>query len=304
MGAHDDPRQRLPPAPAARRRARARDGRPAPVHGVGRSDPHRLRRLPGLLARDAAHGRARTASSSAATSTARARCFTPESVMQIERNLGADVIMQFDHVDSRAERRADRARDASERSLRWLARCLDGRSTRLRRGQRRASRRRSFPSCRAASTPHLRREAARAISRHGRLGRLRHRRTVGRRGKARHVRDARGRRRRAARATGRATSWASASRRTSSKGSRAASTCSTAWRPRAWGGTAPPSRRDGRINIKRAEFRHDPTAARRDVRLRGLHALLTCLHPASVRGGRDARAPPALPAQCTFPRSH
>jgi queuine tRNA-ribosyltransferase len=50
------------------------------------------------------------------------RFFTPESVMRIERNLGADVIMQFDHViPGQADVTA--ARDASERSLRWLARC-------------------------------------------------------------------------------------------------------------------------------------------------------------------------------------
>jgi queuine tRNA-ribosyltransferase len=52
------------------------------------------------------------------------RFFTPESVMRIERNLGADVIMQFDHViPGQSEEPA--ARDASERSIRWLARCLE-----------------------------------------------------------------------------------------------------------------------------------------------------------------------------------
>jgi queuine tRNA-ribosyltransferase len=50
------------------------------------------------------------------------RFFTPEGVMEIERNLGADVIMQFDHVIPGQSDRAA-ARDASERSLRWLARC-------------------------------------------------------------------------------------------------------------------------------------------------------------------------------------
>ena len=50
------------------------------------------------------------------------RRFTPESVMRIERNLGADVIMQFDHVIP-GQSESDAARDASERSLRWLARC-------------------------------------------------------------------------------------------------------------------------------------------------------------------------------------
>src|SRR5204863_4295377 len=49
--------------------------------------------------------------------------FTPERVIQIERNLGADVIMQFDHViPGQSDEPA--ARDASERSVRWLRRCL------------------------------------------------------------------------------------------------------------------------------------------------------------------------------------
>src|SRR2546423_2234366 len=51
------------------------------------------------------------------------RFFTPEIVMQIERNLGADVIMQFDHVIPGQSDEAS-ARDASERSIRWLDRCL------------------------------------------------------------------------------------------------------------------------------------------------------------------------------------
>ena len=51
------------------------------------------------------------------------RHFTPESVMEIGRNLGADVVMQFDHV-SPGQSDAAHARDASERSVRWLARCL------------------------------------------------------------------------------------------------------------------------------------------------------------------------------------
>jgi queuine tRNA-ribosyltransferase len=51
------------------------------------------------------------------------RFFTPESVLRIERNIGADVIMQFDHVIPGQSNEPD-ARDASERSVRWLARCL------------------------------------------------------------------------------------------------------------------------------------------------------------------------------------
>src|SRR6266513_2353191 len=51
------------------------------------------------------------------------RFFTPELVMQIERNLGADVVMQFDHVIP-GQSDETSARDASERSIRWLERCL------------------------------------------------------------------------------------------------------------------------------------------------------------------------------------
>ena len=51
------------------------------------------------------------------------RRFTPESVIQIQRNLGADVIMQFDHVIPGQSTFAE-AQDASERSIRWLERCL------------------------------------------------------------------------------------------------------------------------------------------------------------------------------------
>ena len=50
------------------------------------------------------------------------RRFSPESVMRIEANLGADVIMQFDHViPGQSDHTA--SRNASERSLRWLTRC-------------------------------------------------------------------------------------------------------------------------------------------------------------------------------------
>jgi queuine tRNA-ribosyltransferase len=48
--------------------------------------------------------------------------FTPESVMRIERNLGADVIMQFDHVVP-GQSPHGLAQEAMERSIRWLERC-------------------------------------------------------------------------------------------------------------------------------------------------------------------------------------
>ena len=85
------------------------------------------------------------------------RRFTPESVMEIERNLGADVIMQFDHViPGRSD--ATAARDASERSVRWLARCRAAFNA-LDRERPQAL----FPIVQGGIHVALRREAARAI---------------------------------------------------------------------------------------------------------------------------------------------
>ena len=90
--------------------------------------------------------------------------FTPESVMRIERNLGADVIMQFDHVVPGQSDEAA-AREAMERSMRWLERCRTEFERLRARGPRRARRRRrrSSPSCRAGFTPDCAGESARAI---------------------------------------------------------------------------------------------------------------------------------------------
>jgi queuine tRNA-ribosyltransferase len=49
--------------------------------------------------------------------------FTPERVMEIERTLGADVIMAFDECPPGGSDR-DTARRANERTTRWLERCL------------------------------------------------------------------------------------------------------------------------------------------------------------------------------------
>jgi queuine tRNA-ribosyltransferase len=48
--------------------------------------------------------------------------YTPESVMRVERNLGADVIMQLDELIAGGAGH-DASRAAMERSLRWLERC-------------------------------------------------------------------------------------------------------------------------------------------------------------------------------------
>jgi queuine tRNA-ribosyltransferase len=91
------------------------------------------------------------------------RHFTPESVMAIERNLGADVIMQFDHVIP-GQSELDSSRDASERSLRWLARCR-AEIARLESIAPRSagSEQALFPILQGGIHPSLRRDAARAI---------------------------------------------------------------------------------------------------------------------------------------------
>ena len=50
--------------------------------------------------------------------------FTPEKVVEIEHDLGADVIMAFDQCTGHPAS-PDDARQAGERTLRWLRRCVD-----------------------------------------------------------------------------------------------------------------------------------------------------------------------------------
>ena len=88
------------------------------------------------------------------------RRFTPELVMQIERNLGADVVMQFDHVIP-GQSDAATARDASERSIRWLGRCLEAFD---RIAPPHGARQALFPIVQGGIHSDLRREAAAAIA--------------------------------------------------------------------------------------------------------------------------------------------
>jgi queuine tRNA-ribosyltransferase len=88
--------------------------------------------------------------------------FTPESVMHIERNLGADVIMQFDHVIP-GQSEESVARDASERSLRWLARC----SAELERVPHHWHEQALFPIVQGGIHASLRKEAAQSIRSQG-----------------------------------------------------------------------------------------------------------------------------------------
>jgi queuine tRNA-ribosyltransferase len=87
--------------------------------------------------------------------------FTPESVMRIERNLGADVVMQFDHVIP-GQSDAATARDASERSIRWLARCAAA-FARLRDEDGGRSEQALFPVLQGGIHEQLRREAVAAV---------------------------------------------------------------------------------------------------------------------------------------------
>jgi queuine tRNA-ribosyltransferase len=90
------------------------------------------------------------------------RMFTPESVMALEHAIGADVIMQFDHViPGQSEYAA--AQDASERSLRWLERCLrEHRRLQQLEGDA-GSAQTLFPIVQGGAHPELRRAAASAI---------------------------------------------------------------------------------------------------------------------------------------------
>jgi queuine tRNA-ribosyltransferase len=91
------------------------------------------------------------------------RFFTPESVMQIERNLGADVIMQFDHVIP-GQSEEPVARDASERSIRWLARCLAAFAAIAEKAEGAETQKQTlFPIVQGGIHSNLRREAATAI---------------------------------------------------------------------------------------------------------------------------------------------
>jgi len=82
------------------------------------------------------------------------RYFTPESVIEIQRALGADVIMQFDHVVPGGADLA-LAREAAERSVRWLERCRNAFGASLTQTL--------FPVLQGGAHVALRKETARAV---------------------------------------------------------------------------------------------------------------------------------------------
>ena len=143
--------QHLPPALPPGRRPDRRARRPAPLHGLGRADPHRLGRLPGLLA--ARHDPPRDDDGVTFRSVYdgdEAR-FTPELAARIQAQLGSDIAMCLDVVPPP---------DAPRSELEDAVRRHDplGRSASSRPNARRASccsgspRAAPIPSCGAAAS--------------------------------------------------------------------------------------------------------------------------------------------------------
>ena len=86
--------------------------------------------------------------------------FTPERVMEIERALGADVIMAFDHCPP-GQAEPALAQEATRRTLEWLERCRT-RFQELLSEDEGAPRQTLFPIVQGGVNPQLRRTAARA----------------------------------------------------------------------------------------------------------------------------------------------
>ena len=108
----DPARQHLPPALPARRRPDRRARRPAPLHGLGRPDPDRLRRLPGLLApRTRSSRRTTTGVTFRSVYDGDAARFTPELAA---RDPGAARLRHRDVPRRRARRRTRRGASSSE----------------------------------------------------------------------------------------------------------------------------------------------------------------------------------------------
>jgi tRNA-guanine transglycosylases, various specificities len=90
---------------------------------LGASPADRQRRIPGLLARQKT-GRLKEerAAHSEVISTDSKHLFTPENVMEIQRIIGADIMMAFDECcPGDADKRY--AKRSMELTHRWLDRC-------------------------------------------------------------------------------------------------------------------------------------------------------------------------------------
>ena len=149
----------------------ARARRPAHVHGLGRADPHRLRRVPGLQPRVAGRRSPTTAATFRVHIDGAPLELTPERAVEIQQNLGSDIAMVLDECPP-ATVGAGVMREAVRRTILWAERCKQAHT--------RATRRCS-PSCRAGLNLDLRGECCAAAGGDG-LPRLRPRRVQRRRG--------------------------------------------------------------------------------------------------------------------------
>ena len=89
------------------------------------------------------------------------RFLSPERAVEVQWALGADVAMAFDHVIPGGASR-DQARDALDRTLRWLDRCRR-RFAELREGEASAARQTLVPIVQGATFPDLRRAGLEGI---------------------------------------------------------------------------------------------------------------------------------------------
>ena len=149
----DRSRKHLSSVAASGTRHDRRRRRPAPLHGVGRTDPHRLRRISSLQPRGTAQARRRRRNVSFAHRRQRASLHAGER----DRVSGSD-----------RRRRRDGARRLREaavvaRSAGGIRAADDAMGAPVRRGAFAATRRRSSRSCKAVSTPNCA-NAARANS--------------------------------------------------------------------------------------------------------------------------------------------
>ena len=287
----DRARQHLPPAPAAGRGDRPRPRRPAPLHGLGRPDPDRLR---------AASRCSRCATRCSAVDddgvTFRSvydgtpERMTPESAMAIQTALGSDIAMAFDECPPGAAERPVVER-AVERTARWAERSVAAPARRgpdaLRHRAGRAS------TCRSAAARSIR---SRALPFEGfAIGGL----SVGE------------------------------ERELTFATTEETAALLPADRPRYFMGIGDPEgvlrviaagidmfdcvlptrtartgsalTWEGRLNLHNARFARDTVAARSRVRLSCVCALFSRLHPASGDAARAARAASAEPAQRALP---
>ena len=143
-GARDDPGQHLSPGAAARRRGRRRARRPAPLHGLGRADPDRQRRLSALQPRPSHRRSPSRAAVFRSHIDGRLVELSPERAVAIQEALGSDVAMVLDHVVALPNERRSHPRRLPSASIRWAAP--------LPATPPREPIRRSSPSCKAGST--------------------------------------------------------------------------------------------------------------------------------------------------------